>query len=199
MRKQRASYAACLHVLCVCEHTSTTGDPLRLEMMSSWDVSWAHARLLEWGWAVRRVPAVPQQGWHGNGIGDALLPQIIPCQLSTPPCHSYCHGMPCKEREDFPAFGVPACTSGCCHFWPYLWQSASPLVLSTPGGCPMYFAWGEGFRAEGFPSREGLSPGKSPPPRCPHLLQELCWRKQRSRKDTLLQKKNLKLLLMVFN
>lgn len=61
----------------------------------------------------------------------------------------------------------------------------------------MCFAWGEGFRAGAvLLERDFLH---YPSLRCPHLLQELCWRHLGSTKDTLHPKKNLKLLLMVFS
>lgn len=54
------------------------------------------------------VPALPQQGWPADIIGNALLPRIIPCQLSTPSPHRFHRRMPCKERTLCPLGCQPA-------------------------------------------------------------------------------------------
>lgn len=61
----------------------------------------------------------------------------------------------------------------------------------------MRFAWGEGFRAGGSPPREGLSPGtisQVPSPLARAVLEKAGLNKRHPP-----SKKNLKLLLMVFN
>lgn len=61
----------------------------------------------------------------------------------------------------------------------------------------MCFAWGEGFRAGGCPSREGLSSGTIS--QVPSLLAGAVPEKAGLNKRHPSSKKNLKLLLMVFN
>lgn len=165
-------------------------------MMSSWDVSWAHARLLEWGWAVRHVTAFPQQRWHGNSIGNILLPRIIPCQPSTPPPQLLPRHAVQGRRGQAGLWGASL------HF-----RLLSPLpmslAISIPSG-PLHprrlshvFCMGRGLQGRGSPSREGLSPGtisQVPSPLARAVLEKAGLNKRHPP-----SKKNLKLLLMVFN